>query len=429
MFLTTFILLMIGVAFTVFIWKRRRHELLVFGWLLVLLRLVWPGLGQARFERIWWAFVPVVAGIGIAAVLSWLRDLSLDPSWEWLKKFQNPLLLGILAILVGSAFVSNAYHNPHGAFHVTPPTEWHGRGLDDAFMETFDWIRDNTPENSVFSIQWSFGHLFTGATARATVVDGCETMGLEGEWENAIPRPPDYVYYAEGDQPRRYGVDVLRQPYKMNGRRVDVEWFPRLGAEEMAWYLKTYRDKYGVKIDYIIFSADEYRVARGFNGHWRFANWYLLNPDRQITTPSPISPSLEDNELVFNFGGNRTAVVLNTATNEVYLRLDGERQSMAGFATFTIDAQGSTNFNGFTEPRAAPVINEILVMVLNEQGNVTSAWLAKGTYGEIARTSERIGVQAFEGTLPEDHYLEKVFASSNNYVVVLKVNHEHPELG
>jgi hypothetical protein len=295
-------------------------------------------------------------------------------------------------------------------------------------METFEWIRNNTPEGTVFSIQWSFGHLFTGATSRATVVDGCETMGAEGEWEEMVPRPPDYIYYVEGGQPKRYGVDALRQPYKINGRRVDVEWFPRLGSEELAWYLKTYRDEYGVKIDYFIFSVDEYTVASGFNGYWRFANWYLLNPDRQLTTPSPVSPSFEDNELVFNFGGNRTAVVFNRATNDVYLRLDGERQSMGGFAVFTIDAQGTTNFVGFTEPRIAPVINEILVMVLDERGNVTSAWLAKGTYGEIAHTRERIGVQAFEGTLPEDHYLEKVFASSNNYIVVLKVDHEHPEL-
>jgi hypothetical protein len=443
--LSALVMLAVVIAFVAILWKRDRPGLFLVAWLIVLLSMAWPGKGQVRFVRMWWGFIPVMAGIGIATVLSWLKDLSFDPSWEWLKKFQNPLLFALLMVLVFPAFVLNAFAE---AERVTPPTEWRGGGVDEAFMEAFDWIKANTSENSIFSIQWSFGHVFTGTTQRPTVCDGCETVGLEGEWEeNFHSPPPDYIFYVEEDgRTPRYGVETSRRIYRINGRRIDVEWFPHITPHELEHYLREYRDEWGVRIDYIIFSADEY---------WTAANLYGGNPRatmrnhdlKQLNLHDPLFgkgkleaktvPYVENNLLVFDFG--RKGEVIFDQEREVYLR-DGRR--LLGWAVVWFkgrearnayvwfrDAEDIMGFDYFA-PRSPPQVHETLVLLQDEAGNIFEAWLVENPLGEylevgypVPYPQDRIAVKAFEGNLDDVGYLDLAFKSTNGNVVVLKVDH------
>ncbi len=420
--LTAFILILVALAIIKFCWSRKRWELLTFAWLIVLAAMVWPGMGQARFERMWWPFLPVMAGVGMATLVSLARRFSLDPSGTWLRHLQNPITIAFIAITIAAPFAVNAYNV---ANTTTPPTEWHGRGLDEGFMEAFDWIQDNTSENSVVSIQWSFGHLLTGAARRATVCDGCDVYGEEGVWESDpsfVPRPPDYIYYVEGNQGLIYGMDVARRSFEINGRRIDVQYLPIMGEEEFRWLLTTYRDNYGVKVDYVIFSYDEYYNAYNYYQSSQPMNIVLIA--ERIITPSSLQPTMEGQNYVFNFGGNRSAVVLDSETRNVYLRTADGNLNMDGYGVLSVDKQGRiSSYSGFFPPSSTPDIQETLVIFLDDDGNWVSAWLIKGVSDQINNRPIPMGIRAFAGAMGDIDYLQTAFTSSNGMLKILKLNH------
>ncbi|MFN4133439.1 MAG: hypothetical protein ACK4GQ_03620, partial [Candidatus Hadarchaeales archaeon] len=424
--LNTIVILSMALGLLMFLWKRKNHEFLMLGWLVILLGLTWPGVGQARFERLWWPFAAVVAGVGAAYLLSWIKDLSFDPSWGWLKKLQSPIIVILLVVGFTGPFVLNAYAV---ARETMPPTDWRAVGIDAGLVEAFAWIeRENISENTVFAIQWSYGHLFTGATGRPTVCDGVEGTGEEGVWENsATVKPPDYIYRRVDSIGEIYGASIARKPWGVNGRRTDVQWFPRLARDELKWLLKTYRDNYNIKIDYIIFTKDQYDDASSFYKGSEFASLYLLSQDRRLNTPSQLRPTTQDNKLIFNFGGERSAVVLEPGI--AYLQKDSQRLPLDGYASLLVGSDGRiAGFGGFIPSPQTPQINEILVLFIDQRSNVLTAWLVKGTFGEVARPEEMIGVKAYDtptgSAIDGDGSLVVAFTSSNQYIKVIKVNHE-----
>jgi len=321
--LTVIAFTLVALALAWLCWYKKRAGMLVLPWFIVLAALVWPGSGtaQVRFERMWWLFVPVLAGAGAAALVSLLQRVSFEQFGDWLRYFQKPLIFAFLAGLVATPFIFNAYAVAKGT---TPPTEWYGGSgwRDNGFMDVFTWLRENTPEDSIVAIEWSYGHLLTGTARRATVVDGTETIGQEGKWENiATIRPPDYIYYVSDGRGYIYGLDVSVRLYQVNGRRIDVQRFPTMGPDEFQWIIRTYRDNYGCKIDYVIFEAIEYSSARDYYDYTQPAN-ILLGAER-VYTRLQSDPILEDQNYVFNFGENRQSVVLDMQAQDVYIRTDG----------------------------------------------------------------------------------------------------------
>jgi hypothetical protein len=421
--LTWFILILVIAAFLGFCLSRKRWELLIISWLIVLAAMVWPGAGQVRFERLWWPFVPVLAGVGTVTVISFLRRISVETYGEQLKHLQNPIALLLVAGVVAAPFAVNAYTN---AYQTVPPTEWHGfRGLDEGFMEAFDWLRENTPENSVVSIQWSFGHLLTGAAQRATVCDGAEIRAEEGTWENDpsfVPRPPDYIYRVEGNYAYIYGMDIPRRPFEINGRRIDVQWFPLIGENEFEWYIKTYRDNYGVKIDYVVFSYDEFYQSYGYYFSTQPRN-ILLSAER-LFTPSQLFPTVEGSEYTFNFGENRRKVVFNLTTQGVYLKTDNENLNLDGCGLLRVNENGEiTDFINFFPPSTTPDIQETLIIFLDGNGNVVSAWLVGGVSRVIEERPVPMGMRVFRDNIQDIDYLRVAFTSSNGLVKVLELDH------
>ncbi len=269
--LTAIVVSLMIIALIKILWSRKPHELYILSWFIVLILMVWPDKGLARFDRMWWPLLPAMAGAGLGTIYSLFTGLSFDPSWEWLKKLQNPFLVAIVMIFFAAPFVVNAQNAAEGA---APPTEWnYRRGYDNGLLESFEWMRTNTPEGIIVSIEWSFGHLMTGVARRPSVVDGAGgDIGEELTWqtENREYVPPDYVDWQIGE-----GVDIVGSgtqnyhSYSINGRRPDADRLTVTGSEEeLKFLLNTYRDNYLSQVDYIIFSKDAL-YAKDVLGTWQ----------------------------------------------------------------------------------------------------------------------------------------------------------------
>jgi hypothetical protein len=250
-------------------------------------------------------------------------------------------------------------------------------------------------------------------------------MAEEGKWEDTsyIPRPPDYIYYVEDGRGHIYGINAGVKPYAINGRRVDVARFARVGEDELRWYLKEYRDTYGTKIDYIIFSYDEYSVAKYAYVTQDPTN-ILLDPAIQIEPPSRLRPSVEENQrYLFDFGGDRDAVVLDLQNRRAYLREDGVERELDGYALFGVNEdQEITHYYGFHPPRTAPEIDETLLVLQDPNRTFVGAGLVQGVSEKIMGRPTPIAVLAFDGGLDEVDYLQDTPASTG-LVKLLKVDH------
>lgn len=414
-----FVFILVGVGFARIVWSRKRWELLPLLWLLVLLALVWPWVGQARFVRLWWPFVAVMAGVGAGTIASFL--LPRIPAWHGgVDRLQKPVALAVCGAIFTYPLISDAYTRAGGT--VSPP-DWSIRGLDRAFIETFNWIKANTPENAVIAIQWSYGHLLTGVSERSTVCDGAEVKAREGSWENdpSIIHPPDYIYVVEGNKNLIYGVDIPAERYRVNGRRIDVQRFPTMDAEELKWILHTYRENYGCEIDYLVIDAAQYQEAYTDYVYRRPLN-ILMSASR--IRDSPRSVRAEDNSWVFDFGENRENVVVDSQNlGDVYLRTPSENLHLDGTGFLTVESSGRIRNVYFFPPTGEVEIPESLVIISYQTGNV-NAWLVRGVSEAMREIEPPVGVLIFQGNLADVPYLHLVYTSSNGLVRVVRVDHE-----
>ncbi|MEM2877944.1 MAG: STT3 domain-containing protein [Candidatus Hadarchaeales archaeon] len=419
--ITFIVFSLVALAILKFAWTRKRWEIITLSWLLVLTAMVWPGAGQARFERLGWAFVPAMAGVGVSALVSLIKKESFGDHFPYLKKLYNPILGAAILVLVGLGFASNAYHI---AGRTTPPTEWRFVGLDSGFNDAFQWIKENTPENCVVAVEWSFGHLVGGATHRMTVCDGAEVVREEGTWENerSGPLPPDYIYYVDEKEAKMYGINVPRKSYGINGRRTDVQWMPYMEPEEFGWLLKTYRENYGVKIDYILLTYEDYYGAYSYYQSAMPAN-ILLRANR-LKTPNRLVPTFQEGSVYrYDFGENREYVMLDTSSNRVYLSAGGENLTMDGYAIMKVNDQGQiSDYVGFYPPSEPAAIPETLILFLDQSMNPMTAWLVEGCSSRISGRPIPVGLQVF-GTMNGMEYARVVYTSTNGMVKIVEINH------
>lgn len=187
-FLLRITMIFSGFAILKALWTRKKRELLLITWLIIPAAMATT---QARFFRVFWPMWPVLAAYGIWTVIWIGRRLMKTPTLitsKWLDRFKQPIVIALVAIVFMTPFIYNARANatntrpiPHGG---TRPSVYH------SLVDSYRWLRNNSPENAVVAVEWSYGHLLTGTARRRSVTDGATTSGI---WENRELPPPDYV--------------------------------------------------------------------------------------------------------------------------------------------------------------------------------------------------------------------------------------------
>ena len=397
--LTSFAITLVILALAKFCWSKKRWELLTFAWLIVLLTMIWPGTGQVRYMRMWWLLGPVLAGAGVTVLVSLIQKASLEQYGEWLRHFQDPIAIVLCITVVATPFAINAYAT---AGITTPPT---GAVLDEGFMDAFRWIRDNTPPDSVVAIEWSYGHLLTGTARRAAVTDGAETLGEAGEWENkAKIRPPDYIYTVSD-----LTGTFLESHWTINGRRTDVQYLPTLTNDnELEFYFKTYRDNYGVEIDYVIFHRRQYESAV-------FASYH---PQRGNPKPMSSPASIQDGKVLYTFGDQ--TVFFDLQQGIAYMTVDGENLSLAGIVFLHFDRAGTYRGYDYTfvENPGVPRVLWIYIVEGTAWDQTSALLTAPTVYGWP------MVMRVFEGRGAIPDFMENVYTSKNEVVKVIQIHHK-----
>jgi hypothetical protein len=429
--LTNLFIVLALVAMTYLCWTRKRQGLLVFPWLLVLAVMVWPGQGQSRFIRQWWPLVPVLAGVGVAALISIFRRFSSEHMLsEWSRHFHRPTVIALCVSLVATPFILNAYEIAE--YRTTPPTEWHAIGLDEGLMHAFAWLSDNTSKNSVVAIEWSFGHLLTGTAGRGSVCDGIEDLRNLGEWENVTPiQPPDYICRVtvdeEGRKTRVFLEDFVPWEARPHGRRSDIQYMFTLDNDELADLLSLYWKEYGVKIDYLIWHV---AVDQG-------PVWAAITP--QVEDFIVETRSVTELELgVFRFDFDGENIVADFNTDEVYRQEGATKQYLAGYI-FSMEVKDE-NGNVFhvrtdKEGRRLPAdlrhlwdatVRETLVVyseIVTVDGR--EVFTIKGGARYQLPVKPTVGTLIGQGNFDDIPYLEDRYTSANGLVKILEVIHEN----
>jgi hypothetical protein len=239
---------------------------------------------------------------------------------------------------------------------------------------------------------------------------------MEGEWENkeGIIRPPDYIYYVRDSTGYIYGINAAPRPWKINGRRTDVERLPSIGENEFRWLMQAYRDNYGCKIDYVVFIN---------YGAW-YPAWDMWNDGIWKARALSFAKDADQN-LIFEFE-NHENVMLNYHGN---VSLQADQRSLAGYTVVYVNKDLRVVGVDARYPLPAPDIPETLLLFLYaENGDVLT--LPNGVYAYLLDLPVPMLVNVFSPVLYGTDYLEGinypvqvVYTSSNSQVKVCKVNY------
>jgi hypothetical protein len=390
--LTAIVFLFVAVALAKMIYTRKRGELLLLPWLLVLFLLA---RAQLRFLRQWWPLLAVLAGVGAASIVIGFKRLSLSsfgPSIEGINPLHRPIAIAVIICLIATSYIINAHAQ---AENTGPPI---GGTLQEGIVDVARWAKENTPDNSIFAIQWSYGHLFTAVARRPSVVDGTETIGFEGEWENtATILPPDYIYRVTDHQAVALSDLRVAHPW---GRRDDVDWFSSTTSEdELANLLLLYKENYNCKIDYIVFTLDTNSIFRALF-------------DTYVGAEDNISSSVSWQSITYTF--RDTSVVLDLQRWNAYVEEEGENKYLAGVILYDV-WYGMVGYYNFVPSPDIPRVLWILTYQLQ-----LPPLTARLTSPEIHGSPMLIRVR--DGTnVPS--YLTNVYNSKNGYVKVYSVSY------
>jgi len=196
-----------------------------------------------------------------------------------------------------------------------------------------------------------------------------------------------------------------------------------MGEDEFQWIIRTYRDNYSCKIDYVIFDALEYSSARDYYEFTQPAN--ILVGAEKINVELQAEPSFDGQNYVFDFGENRQSIVLDTQVPEVYLADDNKHLHLDGYGILGVDESGIniTSYGGFFPPQSTVEIPETLLVIIDADQNVVGAQLIEAVSAEITTRPVPIAPLVFTEDIGGIDFLQIAYTSSNGLVKVLKINH------
>ncbi|KXA98493.1 hypothetical protein AKJ39_01900 [candidate division MSBL1 archaeon SCGC-AAA259J03] len=408
--LTGITIALVGLAIGKIFLSTSAGGLFALSWLIVVAPMP---LAQTRFIRLFWPLWPVLAGLGVGFLLKWGRDFtfsSLSTS-DFLEKLRHPILLAIVFLILVTPFIQNARVDSHTS--ETQPVP-HGGSLPTNFyhslLDSFNWIENNTPEDSVITIPWSYGHFATGATGRPSVTDGAETLGWRGEWQDSDGiKPPDYIKYIAPDGSGKIiGVNAPIRENQVNGRRIDVQRMSTTGNENVfAFIVNTYRENYNVKMDYFVFN-------NSVSGGASMRTSVLINTAQDMETTQKVKS--ENMDFVFNFEQENIKYnFLGTPTTQ-------ENENLAGIVYYNVDSRQIINYQlnpDFEE-------SKILWVFLSRQEGIVQ--LTQNLYVRAGGLAKIEGIPMITRALDDyqmPDYLKEVYRSPKGQAAVYKIIHEN----
>jgi hypothetical protein len=402
--LTLITALLVTIALIKFAVSRKRHELLLLSCFAVLMLMVWPEKGQIRFGRLFWPVWPALAGAGVVAMICGYRCLKMwAPSMTFSsaseRMVSRPITLALCLLIVTSAFAYNAYNI--SANQTAPPTEWRGEGVDNALLESFRWINSNTPRGSVIVIEWSFGHLCTAVSERATIADGVAGPPRQLSDSDIIAPPPDYVYYTEEGSyvVPQSGIDPKYRPMSINGRRPDSDRMIVTGSDNELKYLIGAYGTYGAKINYLVFIND---LTYGFD---------VFNSTVLMTSNTVKSTSVQTAENVIEASFGDTTVLVNMWDYSASARQGDSMKSIEGVLIYYPDEEK------FIGPviNLAPEMKKIIIVSIFNNGTVNAV------LGDFAGAPMLFRAFSAPQLLPD--FLGVAYTSSNGRVKIVAVDY------
>lgn len=118
-----------------------------------------------RFVEVFILPVALGAGIFVGLIYEYVKHYIRAPSYRTLAMI-------ILVIAAAITPISGSYAIAEG---VTP-------GTNDAMVNSLNWIKQNTPNNTVITSWWDFGHLFAAVADRPVTFDGSTQNSPRAYW-------------------------------------------------------------------------------------------------------------------------------------------------------------------------------------------------------------------------------------------------------
>lgn len=118
-----------------------------------------------RFVEAFALPVGLSAGIFVGLLKDYLTNYIRTPTWRTIT-----MIFVVIVVCAQPVYVAYATSNS-----VVP-------GTDDAMVNSMNWIKANTPNNTIITSWWDFGHLFTAKADRAVTFDGGSQNNGRAYW-------------------------------------------------------------------------------------------------------------------------------------------------------------------------------------------------------------------------------------------------------
>ncbi|MDD1764362.1 MAG: dolichyl-diphosphooligosaccharide--protein glycosyltransferase subunit STT3 [Methanobacteriaceae archaeon] len=138
------------------------YGILLLFWLLITAYALTKGV---RFVQAFALPIGLSAGIFVGLILEYVKKYVQTPNYR-------TVLMIVLVVAVAFTPIYNAYAISSG---VVP-------GTDDSMVNSLNWIKQNTPQNTVITSWWDYGHLFAVEADRPVTFDGGTQNSPRAYW-------------------------------------------------------------------------------------------------------------------------------------------------------------------------------------------------------------------------------------------------------
>lgn len=252
LFAGTFTLAVGGVLKT--IWKRKPRYLFILAMFITISAM---SMDQSRFFRQMWPVWPVLCAVGLSFFVEVggrvfnSRHVLIS---DWNSKLRKPVVIALVGVILVVPFFYNAREDVSADVISQTYRYSHGSSLSGNeyhdLVDSFDWLRENSPEDCIAAIEWSYGHFLTGYANRRSVTDGAQVTDV---WNDKTTPPPDIVQQdVDNDGVPDDTTGDGRWERTDEGRRTQIQDLQMAAENEFRSIVTGLADS-NLKIDYIVF--------------------------------------------------------------------------------------------------------------------------------------------------------------------------------